>query len=282
MDNNGSKNITFDDYIKNPMSRDNAVFSHRDMYATLYKNKLDTIMVRENGKANYFLYIDKKSGNYFVHIKVPSEVVPDFYYDVVIKFSPTNAVTSMTRTIKDYNVKFYSNDPSFVFTFAHAFLENGLFIEELKSKMSKEAIKTVAKEKNPSNQVGYVKSLYFAYLIMKDRSLFDKIKFDSEANPLDIRRLLSSIEEADIKIAKRQDKGNELSKKNRTEKKKDQNDPNRNSSINQHSRDTKDKLGLSINSIPRASSGNKNNMKKTNSIGKRDNGKNNISKIKKF
>ena len=47
-----------------------------------------------------------------------------------------------------------------------------MFIKELKDVMSKEAIKKVAQEKNPSNQVGYVKSLYFAYLIFKKENIF--------------------------------------------------------------------------------------------------------------
>lgn len=246
--------ITFDDYIKNPMSKENAVFSHREMYANLYKDKLDKIMVRENGEVKYFLYTDKSADKYYVYIKVPSEVVPEFYYDVIVEFSPSGVIS---RSIKDYNTRFYSNDPSFVFTFAHAFNENGLFITDLQSKMSKEAIRDVAKEKNPSNQVGYVKSLYFAYLIMKDRGLFDKIKFESEANPFNLRDLLSKIEDADIKIEKRREAESKLKKK---PKKEITNDKERNSNLNSPFRERNAKQNLDIKDTPGVSL--KNNIKK--------------------
>ena len=45
--------MTFDDYIQNPMGRENAVISNRNMYRDLYKAKLDKILVRENGKIEY-------------------------------------------------------------------------------------------------------------------------------------------------------------------------------------------------------------------------------------
>ena len=74
--------ITFKDYINNPMGVKNSVFSNREMYRNLYKDKLDKLLVRESGKIDYYLYTNKDI--YIVHIKVPSETVKDFYYDVVL------------------------------------------------------------------------------------------------------------------------------------------------------------------------------------------------------
>ena len=51
----------------------------------MYMNKLDKIMVRENGKAEYHLFKDKGE-LYYAYIKVPSEVIENFYYDVIIEF----------------------------------------------------------------------------------------------------------------------------------------------------------------------------------------------------
>lgn len=200
--------MSFDQYIQNPMGIANAVISNRNMYRELYMGKLDKILVREMGKIDYTLYKSKK--NYYVYIKIPSEVIDKFYYDVVIEFSEPKDKSLLDSTLKNYNVKFYSNDPSFVFTFAHAFIKNDLFIKELKDVMSKEAIKKVATEKNPSNQVGYVKSLYFAYLIMKRENIFNKNKF-MLAKDIDWKRLEKSITPADVKIAQRQDAAKEKS-----------------------------------------------------------------------
>ena len=42
--------MTYDQYIQNPMGTANAVMSNRNMYRELYMNKLAKIMVREMGK----------------------------------------------------------------------------------------------------------------------------------------------------------------------------------------------------------------------------------------
>ena len=203
--------MTFDQYIQNPMGIKNAVISNREMYRTMYTDKLNKILVREASKVEYYLYKSKSA--YYAHIKVPSEVVPKFTYDVVIKFTEPKAIVDMS--LKKFDVQFYSNDPAFVYTFAHAFISNNLFIPELKDKMSKEAIRKVAKEKNPTNQVGYVKSLYFAYLIMQQRGLFSKALYVEIYNEA---KLKSMIMHADKKIADRTEAGQHVNDKPKKEK----------------------------------------------------------------
>ena len=207
--------MTLEQYILNPMGKNNAVLSAlaRETLRKTYMHKFDNILLRENGVIKYYLYKDEKNNTYWVHVKVPSEVVKDFYYDTVFKFFTDENVTKGGQDLFSYNVKFYSNDPAFVYTYAHVFSKNNLFITELQSKMSKEAIRKEAKEKNPQNDVGYVKSIYFAYLTMKNRGLNKLVKFNAEAKPLDPKYFLSQIEEADEKITKRQEEGAKVSKR---------------------------------------------------------------------
>lgn len=206
---------TFEEYINNPMG--GSVFTQRELFRNLYKSKFDTVLLREAGNISYTCY---KDGNrYIIHLKIPSEVVTKFYYDVVIEFTPTG-ITGIN--LDKYNARFYSNDPAFVYTFAHAFIENKLFFDDCKSKMSKQAVKKVAVEKNPKNQIGYVKSLYFAYLYMKRSGLFNRLRFDSESKRYTKTGLLFNIVHSDIKIADRQSKGEELNKQNRIEKRKEE------------------------------------------------------------
>lgn len=192
--------------------------SNREMYRNMYAEKLDKILIRENGKIDYTLYTDKD--RYLIHFKIPSEVVPKFYYDTVVEFVP-NGPKSMATTIKDYDVKFYSNDPSFVYTFAHAFIKNDIFIRDLLPRMSKEAVKKVATEKNPSNEVGYVKSIYFAYILMVRNSLFDKLKFKAFGQKYNRKRLLENITHAEEKIESRKKAEADLNKGKREKNKHD-------------------------------------------------------------
>ena len=202
--------MTFSEYISNPAGVKNAVYSHREMYMAMYTEKLNKILVRENGDIKYEFF--KSKDKYYIYFKIPSEVLEKFYYDVVVEFYPKDVATSLRKTLKDYNVRFYSNDPAFVYTFAHAFIKNDMFIKDLEPKMSKEAIKHKATERNPKDEVGYVKSLFFAYLIMEDRGLFNKIKFDF-CPEYDKKYLLSKIMDADEKIKLRQEGASSVHKK---------------------------------------------------------------------
>lgn len=203
--------MTFQEYINNPTGTGNSVMSYRKMYEDLYHDKWDKIMVRENGKVDYTLY--KKGNTYYCHLKVPSEVVENFYYDVVIKMEQGSK-----SSLKDGETRFFSNDPSFNYTFAHAFVKNKLHIPELESKMSKKAIKTPAKEKNPQDTIGYVKSLYFAFIMMSEKGLFNKGKYTAEAKSFDKKILLSNITDTDECIEQRIEQ-EEIQRKKRTKEK---------------------------------------------------------------
>lgn len=205
--------MTFDEYITNPMGRSNAVLSAgvREAQRKIYSSKFDNILLRENGKIDYNLY-KGKGDVYYIHIKIPSEVVENFYYDVVLKFTGSANLASSTTGLDKYQVQFFSNDPAFVYTYAYVFRKKGLFIQELSRKMSSKALRSPANEKNPENQVGYVKSLFFAYLFMKNRGLFSKIKYVG-APDFNLNVLLKDIEDADEKIQKRQDLGSKVSRR---------------------------------------------------------------------
>lgn len=197
--------ITFNEYIRNPMAKNNMVFSNRHIYANLYKDKLDKILTREVGKIKYQLYTDEKSGDYYCYLLIPSEVVEKFYYDVVIRFYTNDPKVSNSSVLTNYKVQFFSNDPSFVFTFAHAMHKNKLFIEDLKPVMSKEALKKLASQRNPKDEIGYVKSIYFAYLIMIRYGLFDKAQYKTYAKKYNPKELIKQIVPADLKIQQRQE-----------------------------------------------------------------------------
>jgi hypothetical protein len=178
----------------------------------MYTEKLDKIVVREAGQIDYKAYkVDKK---YILYIKIPSEVVPKFYYDVLIEFSEPKD-QPIGDSLKNYSVRFFSNDPSFVFTFAYAFKKNRLFLDTFEGKMSKKALKTPAKEKNPYNQVGYVKSLYFAYLVMTRRGLFSKSRYVDTYSESALKK---EIMDADKKIELREEAGKKVSSERRKDR----------------------------------------------------------------
>ena len=54
--------MTFEDYINNPMGKGSAVMSaaHREVMRMQYKKKFDNILLREKGKLDYRLFKDSK------------------------------------------------------------------------------------------------------------------------------------------------------------------------------------------------------------------------------
>lgn len=204
--------MTFDEYIQNPMGKENAVISNRVMYRNLYTSKFSNILLREGGKIEYKAYNVGK--RYICYLKIPSEAIKEFYYDVLIEFTPPKGKITGS-SLKDYTVRFYSNDPSFVYTFAYSFIKNKIFFSDFADKMSRKAVKTPAKEKNPQNLVGYVKSLYFAYLFMEKRGLFSKLRYTDIYSEKAVKKQVMN---ADEKIEARQEAGKEKTKTNRKER----------------------------------------------------------------
>ena len=219
--------MSFKQYIDNPMGKRNAVFSQRDMFKKLYTEKFDKLILREAGKINFALYIDKKKDRYVAHIKIPSETVKNFYYDAVILFYATDAAVKSSSTLLDYSVKFFSNDPAFVFTYLRVFLKNNLFFEDLKPKSSKLALKKDPKERNPYEVPGYSKILYFAYLFMRSKNLFSKSMFETYAESYSAKKLLNNVEHTDKKISDRQEFGEKAAREKAREKQKERKEANK-------------------------------------------------------
>ena len=218
--------MSFDKYIDNP-SGEASVITNRNMYKNLYRSKFDKVLLRENGKIEWRVYrTNDNQDSYYIYIKVPSEVIEKFYYDVVIRLFTTENKKKSNNILREYAVEFYSNDPAFVYTFAHAFSKNNLFIKDLEPKMSKSALKNVAKIKNPKDNIWYVKSLYFAYIIMERYNLFNRTILNQHSNKYNKRELLSKITHATEKVEARQEAQAKLDREKSKEKKIERKDTN--------------------------------------------------------
>lgn len=204
--------MSFDKYIDNP-SGGATVITNRNMYKDMYKSKFDKVLLRESGRIEWKVYYaNDGEDSFYIYMKIPSEVIEKFYYDVVIRLFTTENKKKSNVNLREYAVEFYSNDPAFVYTFAHAFSKNKLFIKDLEPKMSKAALKDVAKVKNPKDNVWYVKSLYFAYLTMERYHLFNRSILNQHGKRYDKKELLSQVTHAAEKVEARQQAQEKLNK----------------------------------------------------------------------
>lgn len=229
--------ITFEEYIKNPMGNKTAVFTQREMLRNIYVDKFDKILLRENGAIEHHLFRD--DDKYIVYLKIPSEKIKGIYYDVVIEFYPGNIVTGMGASLKNYNIKVFSNDPAFIFTYAYVFNKNKLIIDDLIPKIGKIALEEKPSIKNPNQVIGYVKTLYFAYLYMKNKGLFNKEVFDSYSTKYSKTNLFNSVMAASKKINERINATVEKEKSDKANKVKSANNINNSRKVSKISNSSK-------------------------------------------
>ena len=98
------------------------------------------------------------------------------------------------------------------------FLKNDLFFEDMKPKSSKIALTKDPKEKNPYELPGYSKILYFAFLYMKHKNLFNKAVFEHSSQLYDKKKVLAMVDHTDDKLAARQAAGERQAAQIRKEK----------------------------------------------------------------
>ena len=224
-----NKRMSFDKYIDNPSG--GMVYTNRNMYKNMYKDKFNKILVREMGTIKYELFTaNDAEDSHYIYFKIPSEVIENFYYDVVIRLFTNENKNKSNARLREYSVQFYSNDPAFMYTFAHSFAKNNLFIKDLEPRMSKQALKQKAAARNPRDDVWYVKSLFFAYLAMEKYNLFAKSVY-SGCKKYDKKYLLNNIMQAETKVRLRQEAEEEKKKKEKTESKQKPNKVNTNNNI---------------------------------------------------
>jgi hypothetical protein len=191
--------MTLEEYIRNPMGKGNAVYSQRFVYEELYTKKFNLLVAREAGiwKTQCIIASEKE---YYLYIQIPSESVEHFFWDTVIQFKTGDGELENAPTLINYDIKFFSNDPAFMFNFAQAFDKNKMLIEKLKKNIPKAAFKLESKVRNPQGIVGYVKSLYFAYLYIKLRGLYSKPVWKDNRSTLSIGELSNKMIPTDRKL----------------------------------------------------------------------------------
>jgi len=68
-------------------------------------------------------------------------------------------------------VEFFSNSPSFTFTYAYVLNVRNWLIGELKEKVDDRALKNPPKERNPDEVFGFEKSIFFSLFFIRHKNL---------------------------------------------------------------------------------------------------------------
>lgn len=172
----------------------------------------------------HVVYKTSPGGRVIVHVKVPSETLEKFYYDVLLEVEGTPGA----RSLENCNVRFFSNCPSFVYTYAYIFYHlnadgtvskdnksGGAIISLLRRKIPQDRLLMPGTEekigdavldnepdtRNPHRLIMLDKSLYYAVFYLMDNVPLNDIL--NTRNNRTEAQIMVSVSDFDTLMAKR-------------------------------------------------------------------------------
>jgi CRISPR/Cas system CMR-associated protein Cmr5 small subunit len=147
-----------------------------------------------------------QTGEIAVHVKIPSEHVRDFTYDVVMAFTP-RVDGRYPRSLFYWPLQVYSNSPAFTFTYAYVTNKNNWLVSWLTSHVGSYALKEPPIIRNPVEILGLEKTIVFAAYFMKDSGYLDVSAYASASriglSAWNTRTMVDGIDTNDKKIKDR-------------------------------------------------------------------------------
>ena len=203
------------EFLKNPVGKGAVIPGKNTLLADLLERK------------EFEINIYRKKDCFFFHFLIMTEDPErENDYDVVIGFYPTKT-QKLDTVITRYDIKIFSNSPSFIYTYAFVAKQNKLLIVDFYNKFNVNVLKKPPVSRNPGKIMGYEKSIYYAckYLV-EHENLLNKsyVKNHSDSN---YKKLIKEVRKdsvilQEIKTAKavKQAKKYETKKQDKIEKSK--------------------------------------------------------------
>ena len=108
-------------------------------------------------------------GDFFVHLKVPSESnKKTVTYDVVVQFFTPDDKIRRSIDVTGYYVQFFSNSPGFVYKYAALYKLQGYLIESLYDKFDIGTLEILPDKANKDYDLSYDSTIYYACRFLLD------------------------------------------------------------------------------------------------------------------
>lgn len=204
-----------------------------------YRKRYDD-MRKKNLRFKFDVHALMPGARAVVHVKVPSETVSNFFYDVLVEFNPFitgNVAGRRASSFQDCHIRIFSNCPSFVYTYAYVFYHmkdpdlgsDSLIIDKFNQKIPKDRLMMHGPEKslgeepltqspvvrNPYGLPLFDKSIYYAIFYIMDELDFNRTVYNKKM--ITERQLLQNIPDFDSLMTTRKS----LEKKERDKKKRE-------------------------------------------------------------
>lgn len=158
------KILTLFAYRDNPSGKGASFIPNGAEIKEKYKTEMES--KEEDIKCRWYKVKDK---TLYCHIKLPSKSLSSLMYDVVFEFNLVGIEEYFDgKSIGSIPFKFFSNCPSFTYTYANVFDEYKLIINWLKNKYETEVFKYDPDIRNGYKIISYEKSMYISTLYILD------------------------------------------------------------------------------------------------------------------
>jgi len=153
------EHISIAKMIQNPTGKNTAFFASR----VRVKAQLDSIFIknlRRYRREFYAVpYVDDITHNIYFYVSVPSETfsINRVRWDCLIEI-----IYNKSLSLENRDAKYYTNSPSFIFTYAYVFNQQDLLPQIIKKKMPSQCLTQPPTIKNPVETRGFDKILYQA------------------------------------------------------------------------------------------------------------------------
>jgi hypothetical protein len=147
-----------------------APFGKPEVKSNDYEAKYKALV---NGKRIHLVATTQIDEDFLIHLTVGSDSSPKDSYDVVLLFFTDDEVEKKKRSFRNYYVKFFSNSPSFIYSYAALYKANGFLIDVMYDKLDQEYADKLPEKVNSDHKLSYDKSIYCACRFLQDT------KFDS-------------------------------------------------------------------------------------------------------
>ena len=206
-----NKEFTVKSFLNNPTGDAGTIATARKVVLEAYEKKLSNLIKTNSIKTEFLLVKDRL----FFLLHIPSEKFDNFTYEVVIEFIDYK---NNKLDLSSSRINFFSNSPSFAYSYAHVFNAFGIFIEDFRKKYSKEIFNEIPKIRNPDYTTFYEKSITFALLFIRQKDLFKVSEFQNQIRQIPLSKLVSSVQHLEDKVLLYKTRTSEESKRKKADK----------------------------------------------------------------
>lgn len=181
------------EYLDNPMGKGDSSIPNRQSLILSLSAKYDTLIDNKEKEIQMKIYRNGIKGDYYFHLIIPSETKRKNTYDVVFEFRDPNKEHVKDLSLGNYEIRVFSNTPSFAYTFANVYDKEGLIIDFLKPKLGKKIFQLRPEVRNRYGIVNYDKYLYFGARYIIESKMLNKAFLDMRSHNDNNLRFRSNI-----------------------------------------------------------------------------------------